>query len=141
VAVPEEVAKEMLRREDTVRQNTYPVGGQGYVAVVLCANGEMYEGVSYNSATQTLTMHGEMTALAHAAIHGHKDVIAITGPNCHICKQLIWESALNSGDDVMIIIQEGDKIKQIPISTLMPYPWPEQGSPTNITSADKPDDF
>jgi cytidine deaminase len=71
-------------------------------------------------------MHSEATALAHAAIHGEKEVVAITGPNCHICKQLIYESSLNSGIDVVIIIEEGGEIKQIPISRLMPYPWPEK---------------
>jgi hypothetical protein len=39
-------------------------------------------------------MRSEATALANAAIHGEKDVVAITGPNCHICKQLIDERAL-----------------------------------------------
>ena len=53
-------------------------------------------------------------------------IIAITGPNCHICKQLIYENALRTGNDILIIIEENKKIKQIPISELMPYPWPEK---------------
>jgi len=52
------------------------------------------------------------------------EVIAITGSNCHICKQLIYENSLRSGIDVVIIMEEEGKIKQIPISTMMPYPWP-----------------
>lgn len=35
-------------------------------------------------------MHWEMVALAHAALHGEQDIIAIVGPSCHICKQLIY---------------------------------------------------
>lgn len=77
------------------------------------------------SDTYTLTMHCEATALAHAAIHGEKDIVAITGPNCHMCKQLIYESSLNSGIDVAVIIEEEGDIKQIPISEMMPYAWPE----------------
>jgi hypothetical protein len=50
-------------------------------------------------------MHSEATALTNAAIHGEKDIVAITGPNCHICKQLIYESSLNSGIDVLVIIK------------------------------------
>jgi cytidine deaminase len=73
----------------------------------------------------TLTMHSESTALAHAAIHGETDVVAITGPNCHICKQLIYESGLRSGIDIVVIIEEDGVIKQLPISTMMPYPWPD----------------
>jgi cytidine deaminase len=71
-------------------------------------------------------MHSEATALAHAAIHGEKDIVAITGPNCHICKQLLWESALRSGIDIQVITEEGTETKMTPISQLMPQPWPEE---------------
>ena len=106
--------------------NTYPISGQGYAVTLLTKKGNMYEGVSYGSDTATLTMHSEATALANAAIHGERDIIAITGPNCHICKQLIYESSLRSGIDTVVLIEEGKKIIQIPISKLMPYPWPEK---------------
>lgn len=122
--IPEQTAREMLRREQSVKVNSYPEPG-GYAVMVLTAKGSIYEGVSYKSETYTLTMHCEMTALANAAIHGEKDIIAITGPNCHMCKQLIWESALNSGNDIQIIMDENGEIKQVPISTMMPYPWPD----------------
>lgn len=121
---------ELLDRADKALVNTYPESGSGYAVALLTKSGNIYEGVSYKSDTYTLTMHSEATALANAAIHGEKDVVAITGPNCHICKQLIYESSLNSGIDVLIIIKEGDEIKQIPISELMPYPWPERKTKT-----------
>ncbi len=117
---------EMLKRADDALRNCYPESGKGYAVTVLTSKGNIYEGVSYNSDTYTLTMHSEATALAHAAIHGEKEIIAITGPNCHICKQLIWESSLNSGIDIVVIIKEKGEIKQIPISELMPYPWPSK---------------
>ncbi len=106
-------------------QHTYPEPGKGYAVALLTKAGNVYEGVSYLSRTQTLTMHSEATALAHATIHGETDIVAITGPNCHICKQLIYESSLHSGIDVLIIIKDGNKVRQVPISELMPYPWPE----------------
>ncbi|HEU4914695.1 MAG TPA: cytidine deaminase [Candidatus Saccharimonadales bacterium] len=123
--VSEEAAREMLGRAEQAKVNTYPIANNGYAVSVLTAKGTIYEGVSYKSDTYTLTMHCEMTALANAAIHGERDIIAITGPNCHMCKQLIWESALNSGIDVQIIIEEEGVIRRVPISTLMTYPWPD----------------
>jgi cytidine deaminase len=122
--VSDKIAYEMLRRAADAKQNTYPVARDGYSVCVLTDKGNLYEGVSYKSDTQTLTMHSEMTALARAAIHGEKNIAAITGPNCHICKQIIYESALNSGIDIQIVIEEPEGIKLVPISSLMPYPWP-----------------
>jgi cytidine deaminase len=123
--VSDEVARTMLDRAAAARANTYPNPGKGYAVTVLTAAGTIYEGVSYNSDTLTLTMHCEMTALAHAATHGETDIVAITGPNCHMCKQIIWESALRSGIDVQIIMDEAGLIKRVPISSLMQYPWPD----------------
>ena len=71
-------------------------------------------------------MHSEATALAHAAIHGETNIIAIIGWNCHICKQLIWENSLRSNIDVMIIAEEDNHIIKEPISSMMPHPWPEK---------------
>ncbi len=122
--VTDEVAAKMLRRAEAALAHTYPIAHRGYAATALTADGTMYDGVSYNSDTQTLTMHAEMTAMAHAAIHGKSDVVAITGPNCHICKQLIWESALRSGYDIWIVLQETGVIRRVAISSLMQYPWP-----------------
>lgn len=124
----DEKCKELLERAGSALINTYPESNKGYSVALLTKSGNIYDGVSYKSDTQTLTMHSEATALANAAIHGEKDIVAITGPNCHICKQLIYESSLNSGIDTLIIIEEADGIKQIPISELMPYAWPDKES-------------
>jgi len=123
--ISEQTARQMLKQAEAAKANTYPIANNGYAVTILTAKGNIYEGVSYKSDTMTLTMHCEMTALANAAIHGEKDIIAITGPNCHMCKQLIWESALNSGIDILIVIEENDQIKLVPISGLMQYPWPD----------------
>lgn len=122
----EEETTELLREAKLAMSNTYPIPNQGYAVALLTKSGKIFRGVSYNSDTYTLTMHSEATALANAAIHGEKEIVAITGPNCHICKQLIYESSLNSGIDIVVVIEEDGQIKQIPISELMPYPWPEK---------------
>lgn len=122
----EDECKKLLKAADEAMANTFPKSNEGFTAALMTKKGNIYAGVSYGSDTGTLTMHSEATALAHAAIHGEKDIAAITGPSCHICKQLIYESSLRSGIDTVEIIEEGGKIKQIPISKLMPYPWPEK---------------
>src|SRR5579872_4667669 len=114
----DDICKEMLRIADEASINTYPDSENGYSVSVLTKAGNIYSGISYKSATYTLTMHSEAVALAHAAVHGEKEIVAITGPNCHICKQLIYESSLHSGIDVMVVIEEEGKIKQIPISEM-----------------------
>ncbi len=121
--IPEEKAREMFARAEAALANTYPDPNSGHAVTVLTDQGDLFEGVSYKSQTQTLTMHSEATALANAAIHGQKNILAITGPNCHICKQLIWESALNSGIDTLVLTEEDGQILQTPISELMPMPW------------------
>lgn len=122
----DEVCREMLRVGDEAKANCYPVSGKGYSVSVLTSKGNIYPGASYGSDTATLTMHSEMVALAHAANHGETEIVAITGPNCHICKQLIWESSLHSGIEVQIIFEENGKIKKVTISEMMPYPWPDK---------------
>lgn len=120
-----EQCSELLERAERALAKTYPEAHKGYAAALLTASGKIYEGVSYLSNTQSLTMHAEATALSHAAIHGERAIIAITEPNCHICKQLIYESSRNSGIDTLVILKESAGFRQIPISQLMPYPWPE----------------
>jgi cytidine deaminase len=122
----EDECKKLIKLADEAMKNTYPESGKGYAVTLLTKAGNIYTGVSYHSDTETLTMHSEATALAHAAIHGEKDIVAITGPNCHICKQLIYESSLRSSIDVVVVFEEDNQIKQVPISKMMPYPWPEK---------------
>ncbi|KKP69245.1 hypothetical protein A2X44_02555 [candidate division CPR3 bacterium GWF2_35_18] len=122
----ESECKNLFAKQQACLKNTYPHKGKGgYSSAVMTVLGHIYEGASYESDTQSLTMHGEAVAFTHANLHGESEVIAITGPNCHICKQLIWESSLRSKIDIIVVIREEGKIKQIPISDLMPYPWPE----------------
>lgn len=122
----DEECRALLKAGDGAMVNTYPKSGEGYAVALMTTQGNVYTGVSYKSDTYTLTMHSEATALSHAAIHGERDVVAITGPNCHICKQLIYESSLRSGIDVVVVMEEDGVIKQVPISAMMPYPWPEK---------------
>jgi cytidine deaminase len=116
----------LFSAEKEALKNTYPKSRKGYSVAIFTKKKNIYTGASYGSDTATLTMHSEASALAHAANHGETDIVAITGPNCHICKQLIWESSLNSGIETVVIMNEHGKIKQVPISEMMPYPWPDE---------------
>lgn len=127
--IDESTCKKMFQMADEALKYAYP-NGKGFAVTVLTKKGNIYPGASYKSDTYTLTMHSEAVALAHAATHGETEILAITGPNCHICKQLIYENSLRSGIDVLIILKESGEFKQIPISRLMPYPWPEK--PTEV---------
>jgi len=118
--------QKLLKAASKALQNTFPEKGVGFSVALLTVSGNIYTGASYGSDTATLTMHSEASALTHAANHGVTEIVAITGPNCHICKQLIWESSLRSGIDTLIVFRENGKVKQIPISKLMPYPWPDE---------------
>jgi cytidine deaminase len=122
--VPEDTCQEMLHKVEITRPNSYPQPNK-VAAIALTAKGNMYEGISYHTEIMSLTMHAEATALAHAAIHGEQEIIAITGPNCHACKQLIWESSINSGIDIMVVMQEDNQLLRVPISAMMQYAWPE----------------
>jgi cytidine deaminase len=121
-----EECRKLLKAANKAMINTFPESNNGYAVALMTRAGNVYAGISYSSDTRTLTMHSEATALAHAAIHGEKEIAAITGPSCHICKQLIYESSLRSGIDTVEIIEENGKIEQVPISKMMPYPWPEK---------------
>lgn len=122
----EEECRKLFKAADEAMKNTFPKANDGFAVALMTISGNIYAGISYASDTGTLTMHSEATALAHAAIHGETEIAAITGPSCHICKQLIYESGLRSGIDTVEIIEENGKIIQIPISKMMPYPWPEK---------------
>lgn len=124
--ISNELCEQLLEMGEKALEQCYPKSGKGFAVSVLTSKGNIFTGASYKSETYTLTMHSEAVALTHAAQHGEKEVVAITGPNCHICKQLIWESSLNSGIEIVVVMKEDGITKKVPISEMMPYPWPDE---------------
>jgi len=123
--VSDEQAEDMFKVAEEAMQRTYPRPNEGYSAAVLTSDGKIFPGASYGSDTHVLTIHGEASALAHAAVHGEPKIIAITGPNCHACKQMIWEKSVLTNTEIMVITKESDKLVYTPIIDLMPQPWPD----------------
>lgn len=119
-----ELCELLLREALAAMKFTFPEANDGYSVAILTDRGNIVTGASYKSDTHNTTMHAEAVALARAAQSGETRIVAITGPNCHNCKQLIWESSIRSKLDTKIIIKAARGIKQVPISELMPYPWP-----------------
>jgi cytidine deaminase len=120
-----EECKQLLLKASEAMKYTYPKSGNGYSVSLMTVKGKIYTGASYHSDTENLTMHSEAVALACAAQAGEIKVVAITGPNCHCCKQLIWESSIRSKIDTVIVFEEMGNILQVPISQMMLYPWPD----------------
>jgi cytidine deaminase len=108
-----------------------------YGSAVLTKKGNIYSACNYWSYTASLTLHAEQAALAHAAAHGETEIIAIacvgTEDNkkeqfchpCGMCKQLIYESSIDSKIDIEVIMAnlKGEHISK-KISELVSHPWP-----------------
>lgn len=106
-------------------------------AAVLTDKGGIYKSSAFWSYTSTLTLHAEQAAIAHAAAHGDKNIVAIVCVStedekgekfchpCGICKQLIYESYLDSGIDIDVVMAnlKGEYIVK-KISEIITYPWP-----------------
>jgi cytidine deaminase len=110
-------------------------------AAVFTASGNIYSAAVFWSATSTLTLHAEHAALAHAASHGERDILAVACVStedpkglafchpCGICKQLIYESAFISKREIEVLMANQQGACEVRrISELVPYPWPAPAS-------------
>jgi cytidine deaminase len=136
--VTEEQKTQLVEAAKAARQNVYPKNAAYvYSAAVLTDTGAIYSASNYHSDTHSLTLHGEQTALSHAAAHGEGTIqaIAVTSnealkageftPPCHMCKQLLWESSLRSGSPMLIILSNNNgEIKELMLDEVMQLPWP-----------------
>ncbi len=134
-----EIIKDKLIHEaKKALKNPYPKDNlMVYSAAVLTKKGNIYSSAQYFSDTLSLTLHGEQCALVHAAAHGEGQIVAMAMTSteklkkgeftypCNMCKQLLWESFRRSKIPMIIIlINNHDEIKEIPLSEMIVYPWP-----------------
>ena len=130
--------EKLIQEAKRALANPYPKENtMVYSAAVLTKKGNIYSAAQYFYDTFSLTLHGEQCALVHAAAHGEGEIVAIaitsteklkkgesTYP-CHMCKQLLWESYRRSKIPMIIIlINNHDEVKEIPLSEMISYPWP-----------------
>ncbi len=133
-----EQKQQLIQEAMKARQNCYPKDSTtSFAAAVLTESGAIYSAANYASYTGSLTLHGEQSALAHAAAHGEGVILAMatasteeltpgefTAP-CHMCKQLLWESRLRSEVPLLIILANNHgETKEVYIDELIPLPWP-----------------
>jgi cytidine deaminase len=129
--------KQLLKNAATeALKNPFPKGSKlVFAAAVLTVNDRFYASAQFFSDTFSLTLHGEQAAIAHAAAHGEGLIkaIAVTSNElegelsypCHMCKQLLWENHLRSGQEIEIIVFDGyGKEETLKISEMINYPWP-----------------
>lgn len=131
-----EAAEEGVRNALTVNQSD---NDPRYGAAVVTQAGNIYASGQYHSDTASLTLHAEQAALAHASAHGEHIILAIaiawneTGGSgdssvypCHMCKQLLWESYLRSGEEIEVLISEqGVVIERLYLTKIMSHTWPK----------------
>ncbi len=137
--INEEEKKKLVSEAKDALSNCYPKDSpHKYAAAVLTEAGNIYSAGSYGSFTASLTLHGEQSALVHAATHGEGVIKAIavasneenklgefTAP-CHMCKQLLWGSRLRSNEPLLIILSnDHGETKEVFIDELMLLPWPK----------------
>lgn len=130
---------DLIRAAITALDHSHPANPSNlkFGAAVLTESGTIYASSAFWSVTLALALHGEQAALAHAAAHGERRVVALACVStedpkgqrichpCGICKQLIYESASDSGIDIEVVMANlsGEAtVKRI--SELVPFPWP-----------------
>jgi cytidine deaminase len=134
-----EIAKRLIAEAIRALDHSHPNNPKNlrFGAAVQTAASNVFASSAFWSDTLTLALHAEHAALAHAAAHNEREVIAIACVStedengeafchpCGICKQLLYESAQTSGIDVRVFMAnlKGDYIARW-ISELVPFPWP-----------------
>lgn len=120
-------------------KNPYPLGAETvYAAAVLTKKGNIYSAAQYFSDTYSLTLHGEQSALAHAAAHGEGEILAMAITSnekllkgefsypCHMCKQLMWESSRRSKIPMeIILVNSFGEVKEVMLDEMISFPWPK----------------
>ena len=106
-------------------------------ASVMTLKGSVYSSSAYWSDTLTLALHAEQAALAHAASHGERDIVAVCCVSteddkgeifchpCGLCKQLLYESSRDSSIDIEVVMAnlKGGYLNKR-ISEMILFPWP-----------------
>lgn len=108
----------------------------------MTAAGNIFGSGHYTSLTNSLTLHAEQAALSHAAAHGEYAIkkVLVTWNEaaekiygapvypCHMCKQLLWEHALRTGQatEVLVVSPDGRLADRFALEDVMSRSWPQK---------------
>ena len=106
-------------------------------SAVLTRTNNVYASSAFWSDSLALALHAEQAAIAHAAAHGERELVAVACVStedakgesfchpCGLCKQLMYESFRSSKLDLEVIMASLQKKYIVRrISELSLYPWP-----------------
>jgi len=135
----EQMAEVLIREAIRAIDRSHPAnpGNRRFGSALQTSSGSVFSSSAFWSDTLSLTLHAEHAALAHAAAHNDRQVVAIASvstedehgeTHCHpcgICKQLIYENSLSSGIDILVLMANlKGKFTARHISELDLFPWP-----------------
>jgi cytidine deaminase len=135
----EKMAEALIREAIRAIDGSHPANpwNRRFGCALQTSSGRVFASSAFWSDTLSLTLHAEHAALAHAAAHNDRQVVAIASVStedqsgdaychpCGICKQLIYENSLSSGIDILVLMANfKGKFFARHISELDLFPWP-----------------
>jgi cytidine deaminase len=135
----EKMANALIREAIRAIDGSHPANpaNRRFGSALQTSSGHVFASSAFWSDTLSLTLHAEHAALAHAAAHNDRQVVAIASVStedehgetychpCGICKQLIYENSLSSGIDILVLMANlKGKFTARHISELDLFPWP-----------------
>lgn len=125
---------ELVQKAEQAARNAYaPYSGFKVGAALLCLDGEIFTGCNVESASYSLTVCAERTALVKAVSHAKRRfcAVAVTAFSdsgeqvaalpCGACRQMLSEFAEEGFEVVLCGGKEG--IKRVKLSRLFPMPF------------------
>jgi cytidine deaminase len=124
---PEEKSQ-LIEAAQSVLQNAYaPYSGFRVGAAILTHLGNLFTGCNVENSSYGLTICAERTAIVSAVAQEGGDRMKIRAvavvnekgtycPPCGACRQVMFEF----GADAVILLQEGDALKQVTMAQLLP---------------------
>ena len=124
---PEELCKLAM---EAMAHAYAPYSGFKVGAVLLCADGTVYQGCNIENAAYSPTNCAERTAFFKAVYDGHRDFTAIavcggkdgaiTGafPPCGVCRQVMREFC---GEDFLIYLVNDKGYETVTLAQLLPF--------------------
>ena len=127
-------AKELVKKAEEARKLSYsPYSHFAVGAVILCKDGQLFQGANIENSAYPLCMCAERNALYNAYMHGKRkeDIVALAltadtdGPcaPCGACRQVISE-LMPTDAKIYMGNLKGD-IQETSISELLPFAFSE----------------